>query len=137
MTLKLLKHLVKSKLNRKVNSCGHWMLQQQLLVGNLKMMMKQQPEQQQLQQDQLDLMNEQLLNEKEQKLMNQMRLQLNQGMMNALDKQLVENHKNELVQVEVQQVKWAIKNLVLELNTVMQDRDSDAVATFGKIKEIK
>ena len=120
-----------------MNSCGHWMLQQQLLVGNLKMMMKQQPEQQQLQQDQLDLMNEQLLNEKEQKLMNQMRLQLNQGMMNALDKQLVENHKNELVQVEVQQVKWAIKNLVLELNTVMQDRDSDAVATFGKIKEIK
>ena len=105
------------------------MMQQQLLVGNLKMMMKRQLEQQQLQQDQLDLMSELLLNEKEQKLMNQMHLQLNQGMMNALDKLSVENRKNELVQAEVQQVKWAIKNLVLELNTVMQDRDSDAVAT--------
>ena len=129
MTPKLLKHLVKSRLNRKVNNCEHWMMQQQLLVGNLKMMMKRQLEQQQLQQDQLDLMSELLLNEKEQKLMNQMHLQLNQGMMNALDKLSVENRKNELVQVEVQQVKWAIKNLVLELNTVMQDRDSDAVAT--------
>ena len=93
------------------------------------MMMKRQLEQQQLQQDQLDLMNELLLNEKEQKLMSQMHLPLNQGMMNELDKLSVENRKNELVQVEVQQVKWAIKNLVLELNTVMQDRDSDAVAT--------